>query len=111
MAGAPFLPYFKLCVCIPASLAGCGASWNLEFGICWNKSQVCLYAWLKPRRVALQDPTISKPSILVSVQRMVHFEEMSRADSADLLHRMLAVGTDNSLTARFTDMSGNLMIF
>ena len=31
---------------------------------------------------------------------MVHFEGMSRADSADLLERVLTVGTDNSKVYR-----------
>lgn len=52
------------------------------------------------RAFALQDSATSKPSILVSVQRVVRFEGMSQADSADLLERIIAAGTDDSKVYR-----------
>ncbi|KAL3143075.1 hypothetical protein ABBQ38_003349 [Trebouxia sp. C0009 RCD-2024] len=44
----------------------------------------------------IQDPATGKRSILVSVQRMMHFEGMSHKDSQDLLETILAMGTDDS---------------
>lgn len=47
-------------------------------------------------KLDLQDPATGKPSILVSVQRIMHFEGMSRQDSLDLLERILVMGTRDS---------------
>ena len=95
MAVTPWLLYFKLWLCIPALLQAVE-----HVGIVNNKSQVYIHAWLKPRGFALQDPATKKPSILVSVQRVVHVEGMSWADSADLLDRVLREGADNSKVYR-----------
>lgn len=43
----------------------------------------------------VQDPDNAKPSILISAQRMQHFEGMSRPDSLDLLERVLTQGTSD----------------
>ena len=44
----------------------------------------------------VQDPDNSKPAILMSAQRMYHFEGMSRPDSLDLLEKVLSQGTADS---------------
>lgn len=49
-----------------------------------------------PHHIRLQDPDNSKPAILMSAQRMYHFEGMSRPDSLDLLEKVLAQGTADS---------------
>ena len=41
----------------------------------------------------MQDPDNAKPAVLVSAQRVYHFEGMSRGDSIDLLEKVLAHGT------------------
>lgn len=41
----------------------------------------------------MQDPDNAKPAILVSAQRVYHFEGMSRDDSVDLLDKVLTHGT------------------
>ena len=48
----------------------------------------------------VQDPDNSTPAILISAQRMYHFEGMSRADSLDLLERVLTQGTADSMIYR-----------
>jgi len=45
----------------------------------------------------LQDPDNSKPAILISAQRIHHFEGMSRPDSLDLLEEVLTHGTSDDI--------------
>lgn len=51
-------------------------------------------------KLDLQDPATGKRSILVSVQRITHFEGTSRQDSLDLLEGILAMGTRDSKVYR-----------
>ena len=44
----------------------------------------------------MQDPDNAKPAILVSAQRVYHFEGMNRADRVALLDRVLTHGTGDS---------------
>ena len=44
----------------------------------------------------MQDPDNAKPAILVSAQRVYHFEGMSRDDSVELLDKVLTHGTSEN---------------
>lgn len=44
----------------------------------------------------MQDPKNSRPAILVSAQRVYHFEGMSRPESLDLLDKVVSSGTADS---------------
>jgi len=45
----------------------------------------------------LQDPDNAKPAVLISAQRIHHFEGMSRPDSLDLLEEVLTHGTSDDI--------------